>query len=44
MRISTVILLLLCSSAFAAEEQPKPKVAFFPLGGNAKEELRERSC
>lgn len=42
MRITAAFLLILCSIAIAAEPA-KPRVAFFPLGGNANAELRERS-
>ncbi|MCY2955303.1 MAG: hypothetical protein NTU53_25530 [Planctomycetota bacterium] len=37
------LVLLIAAAAGAAEPASKPKIAFFPLGGNAKEELREKS-
>lgn len=41
-RISIAAVLLLCASLRAADPAGRPKVAFFPLGGNANAELREK--
>lgn len=38
----TVLCLLLAGACPGAEDAPRPRIAFFPLGGTAKEELRER--